>query len=443
MLYKTPHNALVGDEVFYFFQATKIKSLEFVWFNYTQPPLYTVILALFPANIILLRTVNTVITTLSLVLMYLITRGSGRYIRLLSVFITLITPIYISTTIHLYTESLFLLLLMLLIFFYSAYYKNPQNNNLLVSCGLLCLALIVTRSVTPIFLLVLALAVCINVVINKKPRRLLILALVALAIGISPLLFSGGFTINKLTTPPPARLHDCIKVYAILGIPLLTLYLASLGHFVIKKKKYTEHEQGLLLLVHIMILGYTLSFPFFKDYFPRYLMVLIPLMYLTITFFLFKTNRYFALIAGIVLVLVAITNFSSYLTTPNAEYDNRYYLTTPKTCVEITNWQYSCGNQQQAIRLPFFAVPEYSWCNFSAKYTANDANNTLVINYMSDFAYVNIDTTQVGKADSIFHTNLIPFMQSISSHTVTLIVRNEDNIGGIGQVMLCDQNFIL
>ncbi len=448
---------LYGDEVFYWFQSRAISEQgKFVNFQNTQPLLFPLVLSLFD-SVNFGRVFNSLLIVLSSIIFvfYLlknleINKENKLLFGVMSLFLFFISPFTTFFAISLHTEAIFTLFFILSLLFFSYCRKNQSFKNLILFGIFLGLAM--QARITGIVLFIFFL---LYLILSKKfkPRHLtsFIIALII----FFPYFILGG--LQFLGTKGPLTnlaLEDFTlmivnRSYQALYFWWPFLILIFLGIFYILK---TNNKFGKF---HFWFIALLLIFNILTPYsFPRYWFILVPSLVIIICFGfkkliqVLKGKVYLVLILflGLFLLQGYTVLKAKALALPNLYYSNQYFLKSPPDCFEIKESLVVLRSEDAStftkVSFPYFEQPPDMIFEYILSFIPEKNYNLLVINYVDDeYALAINEKKIINWGGNVWGAQLIEHEFSQDEQAfINILVINHLNIGGIGQILICQKN---
>ncbi len=437
ILVNVESGTLTGDEVFYYFQAQNLKEGKLVWFEYTQPIFTPLVLALYPFTdpVILKILFSALLFSLSALVLYLLARKVvNQEVAVIASLIFILHRATINMSGWLYTEALFVLLLLLsFLLFYDIYRRDNEKWWKYIALGIVIGLAIQTRVIgfiIPLFFIVILLLEKWRKLFGKKVIASFVIAgLITLGyIFTNTLNFlsekSGGlFLLSNLKS-----LYDIAPKY--LTLPFIILFVISLF------LKHKDEERFLLyFIVYYLLLLFLIS----NIFFPRYLYIIIPFASIFIAKLFFEKGiKYVAIVLFV--VLIGYTIYSA----PNlpGTLSQNYYVQAPEGCEEIKEFTYSCRGHgfEAKVSLPLFDMPVGADCNLRTDFELAENKSYIYIGYIDDYGTVFLDGSWKSiQTRDMWVPTILAQNLSKGNHSVSIDIHNGINIGGLGQVLLCDE----
>ncbi|MEM2175322.1 MAG: hypothetical protein QXI58_06850, partial [Candidatus Micrarchaeia archaeon] len=116
----------------------------------------------------------------------------------------------------------------------------------------------------------------------------------------------------------------------------------------------------------------------------------------------------------------------------------RFYINPPKNCfLEMKNWTYKINNETQLIDLPKLDQPSNSKAHYYKTINLNDSISKIYVSFVDDYTELFIDKKYIASHSNTLKPAEISIILTKGSHDLEFKVENIENVGGIGQVMLC------
>lgn len=435
IIIKTPQ-VLTGDELFYYNQAQNIKQGTLTYFDNTQPFGFPLLLAGFLTdNIMLLRILNALIFTIGLFFLFKITAHlSNKTTGFIAILIAGLAKFSIQTSTLILTEPLFVLTTFASIWYFLKTLESNETKNYLYLGFWMILAIQtkVTNLVIPVALTLYILAY--NT--RKFNYKLLI------TIGLSLLSFlpyliltKGKFLAEKIIVdnlqiiPNPLLLIISTIFYFTIPFFIMILFTAVFHEFREEEKIFT-----ILSLTYIILLLASRTMLFSRHFYPFFIF-LIPLISISIT----KQKEIIRIIGFIILAMFIIINIVTIPQLPEFE-GNNYFFNIPNNCIELKDFTTQTGNQ---VSLPYFEQKSMTVTTYKKTFFSDKPLNVLSINYVDDYVlnlnidgydYISKEPVSNPLQTSTFYLDTIP----PGYHSLEISVINMQNIGGMGQVIICE-----
>jgi len=443
-----PEDRLTGDEIFYYFQAQHLRDGEFVWFADTQPYLYPLFLALtFFDDVTALRMANAAVMALAAVFTGLLgARIAGRAGFWGAFLLFGLHPRTLQLGTSLFVESLFMLLQAAVFLAYDAW-QGKEKPAWLSSLGLGIL-LGLTLECRPVgFLLLPPLALEATLRHGRKAIPHLFLMFSVAVLFILPYgvfhahIFLGekiGETSGRVLLRLWALLHEAPGY---LGLPVLVLLLGGAAW---RLRIYRRPLVRFLFLYGILF--FTVIVLFDRYIFLRHLYPLImPLACLTVAPLPFLSARHRTLFMGCILG-VACWEVGAGLKLQPVVYSNNYlFVSDPETALDVRDFEVIEGPEAgRNVSLPYFSQPNDSRVAYRAVVDTRHGYEAVVVSYAADYVKVRVNgvVVQPGHEGSPFKPLVIQVPLPAGRHVFDVEIRNEDNIGGMGQVLLATKDFV-
>lgn len=416
---------LVEDEIFYYFQGEKITGGEFVWFENTQPYFYPLFLSAFHfmgLDVTAMRFSSAVFMALSAVLLYFFVRKHfSRRTALLSFFLFTFSIETMKYASLLYTESLFVFLALASFLFYSKFIGQGKRLDFAVFIALVSLAF-ATKTAGFYLLLVY------GADLYRKGLKKEILWLAVPVLAFAPFIFMGGlkFIIEKTVAVGVFSYFDLY--YGVFAYGAFFSVLSVLGFFA-KGKKSLE--------LKLLVLGYfLLAVLSIKIIFYRYLFLALPLICALIAVKFVEVKNILPKAAMVVLIMLNFAFALLAASTYSPLGDGNRYFFAKDGCFEVKSFLDSCSGR--TVETPHFSQPSHSECTYSASFFAGESLSRVYVSYVSDEIIVeangqSVETPRAGVSTPASGTAVFP----VGKNSLELWIRNNENIGGFGQVLVC------
>ncbi|MFT4311209.1 MAG: glycosyltransferase family 39 protein [Candidatus Woesearchaeota archaeon] len=422
-------NKLVGDEVFYYNQAQHIKQFELVDFDRTQPYGYSLFLALsIFENLYYLRFLTALLLILTLYFLYLLIKQKrDEKTAKITTIIVGTTFMFVNYSILLFTESIYLLSTLASIYYLEKSIKTKQNKHyLLLTLSLILVLQIKIAGLVNLFVLVTYLLVEKRKEINTKIISSFSLSIISLipyiiqtnALFLQEKIFSHNFFLNIL---------EYYYLIDQIGLVAFILIITSLLFYKPKEnEKIFIYFAALYALILVLSQTYWIDRHILPTYFFVVIIASIGLCQKPIT----KLKK-------IIIILLILTNifYMSYI--PKTD-GSSFYTEIPKGCI---NPQVYIGSEP--INQPYFSQEARTFQNYKTNFYFNQTNMTIFISYVSDqvtsFVLNDKDLTQNISVLS-FEDNIINVEVNQSYHNLSFLIMNPSNIGGFGQLLICEES---
>jgi len=443
-----PADRLTGDEIFYFFQAKHLRSGEFVWFEDTQPYLYPVFLALtFLDDITAMRMANAAVMALSGVLAGLLgARIAGRAGFWCVFLLFALHPRTLHLGTSLFVESLFVALQAALLLMYDTWWKKevPAWSSSL-SLGIL-LGLVLECRPVGLLLVPPLLVEGIFQYNRQRIRHLLLILFIAFLLALPyGLLHASSFLGEKLGALSGNLLLKCeALIYVVpryFGLPVLALFLGfSSWRFRLFRHPVIRYMSlyGFLYFVVTIL--------FDKYFFSRHLYPLVMLLAcLTVASLPFLSSRVRTLFFCCVLAVASWELVMGLKLQPIVYSNSYFFVSDSRSAVDVSSFEVVSGPEQgKIVNLPYFSQPNRSRATYRAVINTRHRYEVLVISYVSDYVKVQLDGLPLtsNNEGSPFEPFELEVSVPTGRHVLDIEIRNNDNIGGMGQVLLSTKDFV-
>ncbi len=432
---KTPY-ILTGDELFYYDQAQKIKQGEFAYFDNTQPFAYPLLLASIPSdNVLFLRMLSPIIFVIGLYFLFKITEHMmNKTAGLLTITIAGLAKFSLQISTLMLTEALFVLTASASMWFFIKTISEDKNKNFIYLFFWLSLAIQtkITNLVIP-FAFLFYLIAYEPQKFNVKITSTIILSILSLAPYL--ILTKGKFLLEKVmienTRILPSGFLVVTTAVFYFTIPFVIL-LAYLLFFYKAKNQEKLFTTLAFLYIVFLIASKTILYP--RHMYP-FFFFLIPLIVIGVL----NQKKIIKTIGFILIFIFIIINVATIQNLPEFE-GNNYFFEVPENCVEIKELTTNQGNN---ITLPYFEQPSRSIVTYSTTFFTKVPLNTMSISYADEHTlYLTIDKTKyidgIPYGDPEKTTNLDLDYLNPGYHTLNITILNIQNIGGIGQIIFCE-----
>ncbi|PIN81612.1 hypothetical protein COV13_00710 [Candidatus Woesearchaeota archaeon CG10_big_fil_rev_8_21_14_0_10_32_9] len=436
IIIKTP-NVLTGDELFYYDQAQNIRGGTLSYFDNTQPFGFPLLIAgLGTDNIMLLRLFNAAIFIIGLYFLYKITAHlSNKSAGLLALLIAGLAKFSVQTSTLLLTEPLFVLTTFAATWYFIKTLDDNHTKNYLFLGFWLILAI-----QTKITNLVLPIAFALYI-LAYTPKKFTFKFITTLTISLASLipyliLTQGKFLVEKIalenTEILPDPLFFIVSTIFYFTIPFIILILFTAFFYKLESKERILTTLALTYLV-LLFVSKTILFP--RHLFPFFLFVL-PLISISII----KQKERLRIIGLIIVSLFLIINIVTLPQLPEFD-DNNYFFNVPSNCIQLKNFEIQTGEN---ITLPYFAQPTKTLYKYTTTFFSDIPLDVISLNYADDFvAQLTLDRTDYVQgllSGTSYSSKNFYFNNKVSPgyHTLSISIINSINIGGLGQVLLCE-----
>jgi hypothetical protein len=421
---------LLGDELFFYFQAQAIKQGKFIWFDNTQPMVFPLFLSFLPpANIYILRFSSIIFACIDVMLLYALGR------RFFSASAGLLAGLFLlvhfetfRTNFLLFGEPLALMLCLIVFWYFAKILEQSTHTSSdpwflglvlaifsltkmqgLIFAGFFILALIVARKIT----IREAAFIGIPIIIFQLPYQLL----------------HGATAISDKMAP---------SYLSVLYFPiweffkeqgLATALLTAVAIFGPKRTKLGWSISWLIIWL-LLTTAVTDRYPF-----PRHFVLLMPFIALNAAQAFWQSQSQERILLGLLCLFYIGQNAYTDLT-KQIEFGNRYVLNPQGGgCLEISTMHNACSDTE--AKLPDFSIPSGRTCRYTADFEHEPGQFELRVNYLDDSGDLFVNQSR-------FHHDS-PYSAAI--HRVTfekpglqhleIEVYNYIAFGGIGQVLIC------
>jgi len=443
---------LLDDEVFYYTQAQNMRDGELLYFENTQPLLYPAILAVtFSDNIFILRILNAIIMMGALFLLYKVAKQYfSESVSLLTICLVGVNIFTVTLATRLFTEGLFLIFMFLAFLSFDRLQSKPTLKEFILFGVWMGLA-IESRTVGVLLPFIFFLLLFTKNIPKLFPKRIDYRYIYALGVSLLllvPYLLAGGkkFIIEKLSADSISYFafwkynHEIVvSLFVILPIVLL-IFLVP----VFINGKYSKYHKFLWLAVFYAIPVYILVFPLFRRHFFPSLVLLLMLVAYGVEILLVKLKKsrvisylLYAIIIGILIYSIIIP-----FTKPFNFYRLQYINPVPDYCIDIGNgWNYSDNFTKEVIDFPKFDqlgtgnLYAFKFAHYNKTITIDEEYKYLIIGYVSYWGEIFANDKKIGEI-IIDDVNIIDFNET-GTIDLYMHIKNNINIGGVGQVLLC------
>jgi len=437
IIIKTPY-VLTGDELFYYDQAQNLKYGTLSYFDNTQPFAFPLLLAgMGTSNVIILRLINALIFVIGLYFIYKITKHfSNNSAGLLAILIAGLAKFSVQTSTLILTEPLFVLTAFAATWYFikTLEQDTPRNYVLLGFWLILAVQTKITNLVLPIAFTLYILAYT----PKKFTFKFLTTIIISLASLIPYLLLTKGkFLIEKVAIENTKILPDpvffVISAIFYFTIPFVLLVLFTAFFYKIEEK---EKILTTLALSYILLLFVSKTILFPRHLFPFFIFIM-PLISISII----KQKERLKILGLIILSLFLIINIVTLPQLPEFE-ENNYFFNIPNNCIELKDFMIQTGEN---VAPPYFAQPTRTTYSYSTTFFTPVPVDVLSISYADDFIQkVTLDNKEylpnIDFVGSNYAIRFLRFEEKLQPgyHKLNIVIENTQNIGGIGQVLLCE-----
>jgi hypothetical protein len=450
---------LTGDEVFYYQQALHIQNGEWRFFENTQPLLLPLILAItLTKNIFIMRAIMALIMCAAINFLY--DFAKERYNERTAFF----TVLFISTNLFtlslatsIYTEALSMLFCILSLI---SYFKIKEHGKMTEFIRLgLWLGLGIQSRVTGLVMMgsLTLMPIVERAIIYFKEdlgwlinRKFLLSMAISLAIFI-PYLFLGGskFLLEKtgwgLNHHFDQYFERPIHFFQIINPAFFIFFIIGLFSFSKSKNAWLV---ALILLFLIPTLG--LNHLIFKRHFYPIIFFSSMIAGQGVDWFvsLFKKKIFITLFCSLLLAASAISVFN-FAKKPFYFYRQIFFTEAPEGCLLLDkNWIFIANKKRKTVNLPVFDQPGSQKINEFKKGTylnerfIDKSYRWLFVSYLSSYGHLYIDDKLAFKDFSISEANLRSYFLAPGFHKFVFDVWAETNVGGLGQVLFCEDDVL-
>ncbi|MBN3037242.1 MAG: glycosyltransferase family 39 protein [Candidatus Diapherotrites archaeon] len=420
--------ALFNDESFYVSEAASISEGHAPLLSQAQPPLFVALLSIFPSRVAG-RLFSAVLMSSAVVALFVLCHENmGRREAFLACALFFFSRLSLRLGSLVYTEALFVFLaLVSAILFFRAFRRSGPHG---FAWWGIALGLALNARLSGILLA--GAFVAFLLVRQKLARFASGFAIASLA--FLPYLVFGGlaFILSKARLVGADNLfHELSFVPQLFPIPLLLLGVAGI---LFSKRSY---GRDLLCFSGLYVVLGAITIPLLTSFFSvRYFFVLLPFLCVLASHSgvrLVSAGR-FKTFFGAVLIFLAVV--PGVLSIPDAmPFPSQFIMISiPSDCVEVGSFL----SEGAAVELPVFDQPEYSLRNYSAFFVSRFPTRFLSISYFDDSGWVYVDGRLISTHLDPWERMVVPLNLSAGNHSVVIKVRNDINLGGIGQVLFCE-----
>ncbi len=443
----------MGDEVFYYDQAIKLRQGVIENFQNTQPFAYPVFLAItFISDLTILRIINSAIVSISVYFLFLYTeKFFSKKTATLSTLIFIVNPWTVQIATILYTESLFLLFLILSFILYE---KFKEKNEIKISLLLgLFLGLAIETRIVGIFLPAFFL---IRSIFDRRLTKFLPALVLSILIFLPyQILTSGKFIQEKVYWTGFDRYlfsSALVELFTIpfaenllLGPAVISIGVFMFGLVIFYGSYYLFYKKSDIVFFIIL---FTTAFTFTSNYlWGRYFLPLLPFFSIAIVYGYELSKKLKEKIIEYGYLFFFIIYFStSFIDATGVLFGferpiflsfNRFYTVPPSGCMLLDkDWTLYHGDINSTINLPKF--DQYGNADYLKSVSINDSYSKIVVSNGDDGYELFINDNFIDKTqDSVFKPHTTYYQLNPGEYNFRFFVYNRYNIGGIGQVMLC------
>ena len=489
---------LWGDESTYFHQARALREGRLVWFEYSQPILFPILLAPFSGSLAACRLVVAAMMSTAMVLLFtFVRRHSDSRLALFTWILLLTMPMHLWLGGAVYGEAVFLMLGLLYVNAVERSTKYPVWFALVGPGTALALATL-ARPPAIMFAAIPLTARCLEMGRDGIPVgsdnpiydswlawardgriRIVVGHLLLATTTFAIWSYSQGnhFAAMLLSTKGSIS-HEQLfatRLKALpseLSRPVFFLAMISALSALLSWKWRTGHRVVLLLslvgaFVFLVTAGLLNRYVFARHLYPAYPFIccLAASSICSIVDRIATVRRNspdwrlgHAFLVFSLLALLAVHvadsagNARQFLSKPRQGSIgwNRYYLATPG-CISIQHLQLEgCHKSRltaqddtalpdREITLPWLTQPEGSRCQLSGTFSNALPIRSVYLSYLDDSGALFVDGRQIPSRASVLQSSWDPVTIPPGAHMLQLIIDNGESYGGIGQVLLCEE----
>ncbi|MFT4304393.1 MAG: ArnT family glycosyltransferase [Candidatus Woesearchaeota archaeon] len=425
---------LSWDEPFYYYQAQSLRDGNFVNFQNTQPIAYPLILSLFNTNnIIFLRLLSSIAAVLGLYVLFLLVKELfNNKIAFFSVLLLGSSKLFVHFAVTIQTEAFLFLFMMLSFYFFFRVLKNKKISDY-IYLGIFFGLSIQTKVQALIIPLILS-----GYLIYNSPKTFFSLKyfyalLISLIIFIPYFLIGGiNFLHEKVTISRGISGMGLMSMIALLSY--LTIYFFILLFLCLIRLKISGHKRLFYLfpIFYIIVLFLPATIIFSHHFFP----ILPFLLVIIVSHFFDEKNKLFRVISFVMVILLIFSNARVISDLPRYHL-NSIHVDIPDDCI---NFKELYINNTIPIKLPIFDQPSYSYVSYYTNFTLLESKGYMIFNYLDDhIKNVSINDniiTEIWFAGSGLFIIAKEF--GPGEYNLSFEIENVYNIGGIGQLLICD-----
>lgn len=453
-----PRDLLTGDEVFYYFQALKLRSFELAWFRDTSPYLYPLVLALSGSSSpAVLRTLGALLFALSGYLTFnltLLLSGGDREGAFWAAGLLLFFHETLNLSTQLFTEAAFTpVFLALILVFWRQRGNKASGTGAAVMLGLLAGLLTGARVVGVlcagwIFLYRLlwpggedrrqALrSVCLSVLTAAALHVPFFLATYSPDSLISCML--GAHTKESLFAHPPGGLLAHFVPWLTGGYSVCALGLAAAWPL--------RREQGARFLLGLGAVYLAFEALLDVNFYPRHLYPLFVLACVLIGCSYRRLSLIFPRwgLRAVAAALMVMSSAAFAAGFPKLSPNNFYFLNGTADAIEIARFSQTdeTGGVKE-VTLPCFSQPYYSHYTYRAAFYCTGSYDHIFINYISDRIKVRADGRELtpGFTGGPFYPLVLSCPFPPGRHELEIQVDSDVMLNGLGQVLIVNGDFL-
>ncbi len=456
-------NVLYGDEVFYWEQAKKIREeFKFINFQNTQPLLYPIVLSLSFPSVVASRLISVFLFLIANLLFFYLNKKyifikttNPKLYEFFSILLFFIFPLTVFFATSMHTESLFFvfLFLTLIVFFKILSFQDLKQTKVKNIIYYLLFGFFLGLTMQARIVGVpLSLFLILYLLFLKKINKFFVFSFILSYSIFIPYLLLGGFEFLSAKSSPVLILENTIlqllhHLFNIFYFWWPFIILIFIGIIEALKKR------DILLRFWVWFFLFFLFFSVLTElFFLRYGMLSVP----SIIVCLFigydklrqKINKKLLFLIFLILISLQITTIFKFKNFALAKfyYSNWYFIKPPEDCLEIKDLLVSDRTSDKfdiaQIKLPYFEQPPYKVYEYFFIFSPDKEYNYLILNYIDDIYALAINGEKIIKEKSepfkaqIIRHNFLPGEE----YGVNILVGNQINIGGIGQILICSKN---
>jgi len=425
-------NILTGDEVFYYDQGLNIREGKFVYFENTQPLLFPALISMtFTEDVFLLRLIPLIASILLMYFLYeLLSERFNKKTAIIAVVLLGFSKFFIHYSVTLHTESLFLLFLVLSLKYF---FRSIEKGNLkyYILLGIFS-GLAIETKIQGLAIPIIFSGYLLYYNTRKFFDLKYILSLIISVVLLIPYMIVGGtkFLVEKsiMTRGLGEFSFSIVNL-----VSYTTIWLVLIVFLALFFKRFNDKNK----IIYIFPLGFLIFLLLPATIlFTRHFIPIIPFACIIAADALISQKKLsLKILFGVLIICYLISNIRIIPEIPRLYYQ-AYYLDTPQGCQEIEYWWY----RGESIKMPFFEQESGTQEEYYAEFTAERDYDYIIVQFLDDHAlYADVDN------DFIEDYHPYPYSRDIfttkiteGSHNVRIVVENVMNIGGIGQVMICN-----
>lgn len=465
LIFQIPKDILYGDETIFWDQAQKISQGKFVNFENTQPLFFPLVLSLFLKDLFLVRFLNSFLILASgLILFFIVRKNFNNFFASIALFLFLSYLFSIHSAITLYTEAWFTFFLLLIFLFFEKF-KKGENNLFLIFYGIL-LGLLLQSRVTGIWVLVF---LFFYLFFQKTLKKTHFISFFTALFIFLPYFFLGGlkflqekgnlFSITSLENLLTFFLSQIFNSFYYL-FPILPFFLIGVISYFKTKEINPTIKFHFSFILFGLVLGLMITVQFSRYFyliFPS--IIILSIFGLKESFIFLKTKFNKVFVFFLIFLSLSLFFFFSVrveqLYSPQKFYQQRYFLKIPSFCQEIKNFylvknikpkpgeeilEIKLAEKKEKIELPFLNQPSFSLYLYFNEIKINKNYNFLVLSYLDDNSILFLNQKEIGSTFDPWRGHIFEIkIEKEKNYLLSLLIYNSINIGGIGQVLLCQE----